>query len=391
MQEIDADRRAALLRGRTPPPLPDEPEEKDSGGRKDRDGHAHGSKRRKLAGEDDTDMELRLAAATTTPNQDKNGDARTLKLRNTNIDAPLTDHAGHIDLFPVDAKEAIKREKNAEVEREKRKKERALEDQYTMRFSNAAGRDGLAQPWYAAQQTPSRQPEEPAAARDYPSIEEKNVWGNEDPRRKERAKARLTADDPLILLRKGEAQLAKYSEAKKKLRAERDRELKELKVAQECEEKNSKHHKRRRGDEDGLHSFPADKAGRGVERVESSKHRHHRRGSRSRSRDRAAHKSSHRHGREHSRDRASYKSSRRHEERSRDRADKSSRRHGRDESRDRSARNSSHRHEQERHRNHSQDREHHRSYSHDRDRRSSHSHSSRRRVHGDNHGDGQRY
>jgi hypothetical protein len=381
MQEIDADRRAALLRGRTPPPLPTEPEQKDSGSRKDRDGHAHGSKRRKLAGEDDTDMELRLAAATTTPNQDKNGDARTLKLRNTNIDAPLTDQAGHIDLFPVDAKEAVKREKNAEVEREKRKKERALEDQYTMRFSNAAGRDGLAQPWYAAQQTPSQPPEGPTAAQDYPSIENKNVWGNEDPRRKERAKARVMADDPLILLRQGEAQLAKYNEAKKKLRAERDRELKELKAAQEREEKSSKHHKRKRGDEDGLHSFPADKAGRGVERVESSKHRHHRRESRSRSRDRAAHKSSHRHGREHSRDKASYKSSRRHEERSRDRVDKSSRRHAQDESRGRSARNSSHRHERERRRD----------YSRDRERRSSHSHSSHQRAHGEKHGDGQRY
>ena len=112
MQAVDAARRAAILRGQTPPPLPeDNKTTKDRSGRADkRDGHDR--KRRRLAGEDDTDRDIRLATSTTAPKGDIGPDARLLKLRKPTSDAPLTDHAGNINLFPVDLKEAMKREKN---------------------------------------------------------------------------------------------------------------------------------------------------------------------------------------------------------------------------------------------------------------------------------------
>ncbi|KAF2819616.1 hypothetical protein CC86DRAFT_335319 [Ophiobolus disseminans] len=300
MQELDAERRAAILRGRTPPPLPEEVDKKDPGRKRERDDRGHDRKRRKLAGEDDTDMDIRLAASVAALEGDEDEDAKILKLRNTKIDAPLTDHAGNIDLFPVDMKEAIKREKNAEVEKEKKRKERALEDQYTMRFSNAGGRNGLEQPWYAAQQKPAKEAVEDVAALEYAGFENKNVWGNEDPRRKEREVARINSKDPIAFMQQAQTQLKKSKEDKKRWAAERDRELRELRATQDRDDKRSRHHKRRKNDEDVARS--CDEARHGVDK--SSKHKHpDRHRSRSRSRDKSTQKLSHRHERKHSRSR----------------------------------------------------------------------------------------
>jgi hypothetical protein len=294
MQELDAERRAAILRGRTPPPLPEEVDKKDPTRKRDREDRGHDRKRRKLAGEDDTDMDIRLAASITAPSDGKEEDAKVLKFRNTEIDAPLTDHAGNIDLFPVDMKEAIKREKNAEVEKEKRRKEKALEDQYTMRFSNAAGRNGLEQPWYAAQQKPAKEIGDDVAALEYPSFENKNVWGNEGPRRKDREVARLTSNDPLAFMQKAQTQLKRSKEDKKRWAAERDRELRELRATQEREDRRSRHGKRKKRDDDVAEDIRSDQ-----DKLRQ-KHRHGHR-SRSLSRDRSSHKSSHRHERTRSR------------------------------------------------------------------------------------------
>lgn len=302
MQEIDAARRAAILRGQTPPPLPEETDTKDKRHRRDRDDRGHERKRRKLAGEDDTDMDIRLAASATAPSgDDKDKESKVLRLRNTKIDAPLTDHAGNIDLFPVDMKEAIKREKNAEVEKEKKRKERAFEDQYTMRFSNAAGRDGLENPWYAAQQKPSSKSEEDAAALEHAGFENKNVWGNEDPRRKEREQARITSNDPFAFMQQAQVQLKRSKEDKKKWAAERDRELRDLRAMQEREDRQSRHHKRK-GREDKEQA--SQDYGRHIDGSRSEKHKHRRREARSRSRDKPDRKSSHRHERRRSRSRS---------------------------------------------------------------------------------------
>ncbi|ENI00110.1 hypothetical protein COCC4DRAFT_27883 [Bipolaris maydis ATCC 48331] len=302
MQELDAQRRAAILRGQTPPPLPEEasPKHSDARASKNRDERGYGPKRRKLAGEDDTDMDIRLAKSMTAPDEDDKNDAKILKLRSTASDAPLHDHAGHIDLFPVDIKEASKREKNAEVENEKRKKERALEDQYTMRFSNAAGKGGIEQPWYATQQKPSRDDgKDPDSARDlapYEGFVNKDVWGNEDPRRKEREQARISSNDPFAFMQQAQAQLKKAKRDKKLWAEERDRELRELRMTQEQEDSRSRHHKRKRKDDHDDKTRDRDSAN-------SSRHKHRHR-SRGRSRDRHHHKSSHRSERRRSRSRS---------------------------------------------------------------------------------------
>ncbi|KAF2203118.1 hypothetical protein GQ43DRAFT_439122 [Delitschia confertaspora ATCC 74209] len=276
MQELEAERRAAILRGRTPPPLPDIESKRDEkhGRRSGNTGLGGGRKHRRLAGEDDTDRDIRLAKDVTAPQPEN--DAAKFRLRNPNIEASLTDPAGHINLFPIDEKAAIqreKRERNADAEAEKKKKERELEDQYTMRFSNAAGREGLhKQPWYAGHGFSGMPQEEKAAsstgAMEFPGLENKDVWGREDPRRKEREQARISANDPLLLVRKGVAKTNEYNRKKKEWEMNRLRELQELEAQQEEEDRRERHSRRKSHHE----------------KHRSSRHRQHRDRSRSKER-----------------------------------------------------------------------------------------------------------
>lgn len=287
MQELDAERRAAILRGQTPPPLSEDDTTKDAESKRgrDKDNQRHDRKRRKLAGEDDTDMDIRLARSVTAPKNDDDASARILRLRNATSDAPLTDVAGHIDLFPVDIKEVMKREKNADAEKEKKRKEQALEDQYTMRFSNAAGfKNGLGKPWYASDQKPSNEVRDNKDVVAYEGIEDKNVWGNADPRRKEREIARIASNDPFAFMQKAQVQLKRSKEDKKKWAKERDRELQELRATQEREDRKSRYYKRRRRDGDSEKEDASNDRRRGSDRDASSRHRHDRKG-RSRSRE----------------------------------------------------------------------------------------------------------
>ncbi|KAJ4347038.1 uncharacterized protein N0V89_010972 [Didymosphaeria variabile] len=284
IQEIDAAQRAAILRGRTPPPLRDEErlhtDETRKAARKD----GHERKRRKLAGEDDTDRDIRLAISIRGSGGDgaEDSDTHLVKLRKPTSDAPLIDHAGNINLFPVDVREQRKREKNEEAEREKRKKERALEDQYRMRFSNAAGRGGLEkQPWYASRSSknsPDDESEEKATA--FPDLEDKTVWGNKDPLRRQRELARRASNDPFALMQRAQVQLKKSKGDKKRWAAERDRELMELRAAQERYSRREKHGKRRKRVDDE-HDDRVDREARDGGRSSSRGHRRERKRSRS--------------------------------------------------------------------------------------------------------------
>ncbi|KAJ4359240.1 hypothetical protein N0V95_002321 [Ascochyta clinopodiicola] len=242
MQDLDAERRAALLRGHTPPPLPEQSAAHSDRTRPGEGGHDR--KRRKLAGEDDTDMDIRLAASMARTTHDDHTHTKLLKLRTPTSDAPLTDHAGNIDLFPVDVKETLKREKNADAEEQKRKRELAFEDQYTMRFSNAGGNNGLQEPWYAARQKTADSMDKATAPHNPSYFESKNVWGNEDPRRKEREQARISSNDPMAFMQKAQTQLKKSKQDKKKWSDERNRELRELRDAQEKDGRNNNHRRR---------------------------------------------------------------------------------------------------------------------------------------------------
>ncbi|KAH2079143.1 hypothetical protein KXX03_005139 [Aspergillus fumigatus] len=198
MQEIDAERIIQILRGEqhsTPPPPPSAL----SDTRRDR---THGEdagryrKRRRLAGENDTDRDIRLAREDAQLMMAKKEE---LAVSKKTSDAPLLDSKGHINLFPSEAAQQPV-EKNKEAEKEAADRNRSYEDQYTMRFSNAAGyRQSAGQmPWYSSSSRDALAPD---------AMPEKDVWGNEDPMRQEREKARLDANDPLMAIKRGVRQL----------------------------------------------------------------------------------------------------------------------------------------------------------------------------------------
>lgn len=268
MQELDAARRLAILRGETPPPLP-EPSSSAKTDNERREARSYDPgrerKKRKRAGENDTDFEMRVAAEqVAAPSAE-----RQVVLRKPAGDAPLVDHKGHIDLFPQERPKKF--EKNDEAEKEAAKKKKEYEDQYTMKFSNAAGfKQGLENPWY------SKASSAKADAGDMPATD---VWGNEDPRRKEREAARIVNNDPLAMMRQGAAQARQVTKERKKWIEEKEREMAEL----AAEEKRRRKHKRRHKDDDDLENFSLDKP----------EHRSSR--SRDDARERREHKHRHRH------------------------------------------------------------------------------------------------
>lgn len=298
MQEIDAERRIQILRGErpsTPPPPPSAP----SDTRRDR---PHGEdagryrKRRRLAGENDTDRDIRLARE----------DAQLMLAKREELavsktsDAPLLDSTGHINLFPSEAAQKPA-EKNREAEKEAADKNRSYEDQYTMRFSNAAGyRQSAGQrPWYSSSSLDALAPD---------AMPEKDVWGNEDPMRQERERARLDANDPLAAIKRGVRQLKSVELERKKWNQERKRELDALKAA----EKQRSRYRRRRSTSrskasesgDSLENFSLDAPDKHQDKKSRSSHRHrshHRERSRGRSPDRSRERHRHSHSHSHSR------------------------------------------------------------------------------------------
>ena len=179
---------------------------------------------------------------------------------------PLVDTGGHINLFPSESlKNGGKRvEKNADAEADAEKKRRQYEDQYTMRFSNAAGfKQSVGKsPWYSSSSAHR------VLAPD--AMPEKDVWGNEDPRRREREAVRLDANDPLAAMKKGVRQLKDVERQRKNWREEKCREIEALKV--EERQRRHRHHKRRRQEsEDSLKRFKLDSSPRDLERS-SQKH-----------------------------------------------------------------------------------------------------------------------
>ncbi|KAL9108309.1 MAG: hypothetical protein Q9227_006907 [Pyrenula ochraceoflavens] len=227
-QEIDSKRRLQLLKGVQPDVLDLEPQgaEDEDPGKRRKDLENRPRKRKRLAGEDDTERDIRYAIEDTTDRL-----AISTARQREKSDAPLTDSTGHFNLIP--ASDVQKLETNPEVDAEKAKKHRELEDQYTMRFSNAAGfKQSLDDPWYSQGRGTFKDTDVPS----------KDVWGNEDPSRRERDKARLNTNDPLAAMKKGVKQLR---ETEKQREAWNDERRKEIAALDE-EHRSRRHHKRRR-------------------------------------------------------------------------------------------------------------------------------------------------
>ncbi|KAJ5950754.1 uncharacterized protein N7479_009167 [Penicillium vulpinum] len=274
MQEVDAERRIKILRGEH------RKSASDAGGFR---------KRRRVAGEDDTDRDIRYAREDAAQAVAKREELMLASRKTDTAEVPILDKAGHINLFPV---ATAKTQKNPEAEAEAARKKRSYEDQYTMRFSNAAGfKETISRkPWYSSAEQNATAPG---------SMPEKDVWGNDDPRRKERTQARLSVDDPLAAIKRGVRQLKTTEQERKRWNDEKRRELEALKAE---EVRRSGHRRRRSPSVDSLDGFKLDAPDRERDKNRRSSDRHHRR-HRDHSRDRSHHRShhhsshrSHRHG-----------------------------------------------------------------------------------------------
>ena len=263
MQEIDAERRIELLRGsrsvqdapeKVVTPLP-EPERKPEGERR--------AKKRKLAGEDDTDRDTRLAKFESGTKEATWGGNR----RNENV--KLVDANGHLNLFPQDRARA---EKNDEAEKEALKKKREYEDQYTVRFSNAAGgKEGIVKPWYS---TSSQIPQDVAT---------KDVWGNDDPLRQVREQARINSNDPLAMMKRGAKQLRETEKQREQWKAERERETA---MPTPSHSSQRRRHSGSRNEENSLADFSLDAHSPRSKDEKRDRHRSHHRNHHDRRKDR---------------------------------------------------------------------------------------------------------
>ena len=271
MQEVDAERRIQLLRGIKPEATITASAPDEQAAERGTTPHKRERKRRRIAGEDDTDRDIRFAREDQAAIPVK-GEIR-LKSTKSN-DAPLVDRRGHIDLFPIDGPR-LSAPKNAEVEAEKAKKQKEYEDQYTMRFSNAAGfKKSIAEkPWYQSLDQEKDKLSEPLS---------KDVWGNDDPRRKEREKSKVAADDPMAAMQKGVSQLREVEKERRLWREEKNREMMELDGMQ----RRKKHRPHRKHEVEEVEEFSLDApvVDKDEGKSHRSKHRHRHR-HRSRSRD----------------------------------------------------------------------------------------------------------
>jgi hypothetical protein len=298
MQEQDAERRIALLRGEKPPALPAVASETHD------NEHAHGPrrgddesttprerKRRRLKGEDETETEMRYAREDVEAGSRARESVQAKAKRSS--DAPLQDHRGHIQLISeLDERPGRKSETSKDEKALKRKKDEE-EQQHGMRFSDAAGyRKGTNKPWYAASDRPASESEyKPSSELVLAEYAGKDVWGNEDPHRIERDRSRLVSSDPFAMMQQAQKQLKRSEGDREKWQAERDRELQQLKTEEEKKRRHERKHgsrRRSRRDEehDDLEGFSLDGPSP-KSRDANDEHRRHRHSHRRRSRERS--------------------------------------------------------------------------------------------------------
>lgn len=296
MQEQDAVHRIAILRGEVPPPIkaPSPPPGQTGSARQSHDrSDGRDRKRRRLRGEDDTDRDMRIAREDAAAGAAVREKLSHSERNRQDGDVSVTDHAGHIQLFAAPNERALlKNSRNAEAEAEKAKKAREIEDQYTMRFSNAAGfkQSASSVPWYASSSKQGLETQVPS----------KDVWGNEDPSRRDREQTRLSSHDPMAFMRKAQSQLRQSETDKEKWKLQKEREIIELDRVEEEERRTRRErrhervHRERSRSVGSLEGFSLD-ANRDDDRKQAGRSRHHKRDTdrrrRSRSRD-----GNHKHG-----------------------------------------------------------------------------------------------
>ncbi|KAF2722289.1 hypothetical protein K431DRAFT_319713 [Polychaeton citri CBS 116435] len=281
MQQEDAARRMAILRGERQlspdvplaKPLTDaEQAALELSRTSDKDSLSHGHrerKRKRFRGEDDTDRDIRYAR------QDAEASARRAeivdqpRLSGKPSDAPVEDERGHIQLFsePTARKaKAGKPDRQAPTLGGGQKPNGRTDPSVVSDFQSARKK-----PWYASQ----------SATSIAPTVSEKDVWGNDDPRRKEREQNRIVSSDPFAVMQRAQTQLKASERDREAWQKARQRELEDLKKM----DGRRKRHKRRHLEEgNGLEEWDLNgktdelsrdrDRDRQSERSRSSRHRH---------------------------------------------------------------------------------------------------------------------
>jgi len=284
MQEVDAERRLRILRGDCSPLKSTEIALREPTGRPTRGDttvDARTLKRKRRHGKDDTDADIRHACEL--QELARNGDGqRTGKEQAIRpaSKALIIDGKGNINLFPNESPKSergtiagTEGKKNVEAEAEARKREREMEDQYTMRFSNAAGFKASVdeKPWYYS-----------GEARSIRTATDREDDKRREARTKEKRERRMAADDPLAAITRGIQGVRKAEKSRKEW--ERDR-VAEMRGSREDERKAAGRRRRREEleeleelDEANLNGFKLDgdiceARGRWPERQEPRKHR----------------------------------------------------------------------------------------------------------------------
>jgi hypothetical protein len=307
MQEQDAERRIALLRGEKPPALPAVVDESLGSNNNER---AHGSrqsdgrerKRRRLKGEDDTEREMRYAREDAESGSRMRDSFKQVKSKDASAldDAPLQDRRGHIQLVSAPEEGRGRGGESSKEEKASQRKKNDEEQSQGMRFSDAAGyRKGMDEPWYTASSNNRDRHDNQKSTSELvlAEVQGKDVWGNEDPRRVERERQRVTSSDPFAMMQQAQKQLKRSEGDREKWQAERDREMQQLKDEDKKRRHERKHEsrrsRRREDEDDGLEGFSLDGPARESrshpsDRDGSRRHRHSRRHrSRERSRSRS--------------------------------------------------------------------------------------------------------
>lgn len=274
MQDEDAARRTALLRGETPPPIVEIADDDSHKKRRREDDGSYNPdekrRRRKRRGEDDTDLEMRLARDNMQIAHDarenlvntrrENSDSQ----RDRNAERSIVNASGHVDLFPEpesrdkglghnDVGRAERGQKHERRRQQKEDRERRREEDADkgMKFSDAAGYNAKSQPWYT-----SRHNDE------YAQKSTIDVFGNEDTERVRRDEGRQVSSDPMAVMMRAQTQLKSSQRDREKYEATRKKEIERMKSDEKRsrrERRHERHHDRdRRRRDDSLNGFRLD-------------------------------------------------------------------------------------------------------------------------------------
>ena len=331
MQEQDAERRMALLRGEKPPavvvasPAVTTDESRDEHTRGPRQSEGRERKRRRLKGEDDTEREMRYAredaeaAAGSCARESFKQQQQQVKPSNgaARDDAPLQDRRGHIQLVaaPEERRGRGSEPSHEDKTAQREKRDAEQQQQQGMRFGDAAGyRKGMDKPWYTASTSNKTRDRHDGGHHKSTTSElalaemqGKDVWGNEDPRRVERERQRVTSSDPFAMMQQAQKQLKRSESDREQWKAERDREMLQLRRDEDRKRRHERKHDARRGrrweeqGDDGLEGFsldepaaresrsrPGDRGGSDRGGSDRDGNRRHRQSRRHRSRERSS-------------------------------------------------------------------------------------------------------